>query len=45
MWQDRTVIKSGAWRFLPFVGTFWRDRTIDLVLVASSCCTAARHGR
>jgi hypothetical protein len=25
-------------------GSFWRRRTIDLLLVASCGCTTARHG-
>jgi hypothetical protein len=38
------VIESVSATFPAIAGVlFWRDRTVDLLLVASSGCTLARH--
>jgi hypothetical protein len=40
----RPVIESVSATFPATTGVlFWRDRTVDLLLVASSGCTLARH--
>jgi hypothetical protein len=40
----RPVIESVSATFPAIAGvSFWRDRTVDLLLVASSGCTLARH--
>jgi hypothetical protein len=38
------MITAAQWTRPADAGWFWRDRTVDLLLVASCGCTATRHG-
>jgi hypothetical protein len=38
-----SVIRSESTTFPVTGGSFWRDRTVDLLLVASAGCTPTRH--